>query len=340
MRASNSARPLHSPFRPGGIAHPLDREDVTLSLVELEPLDDDEEVDLLCTLQFPSTRSDVAPRVAYDLNADFSLEELSIIEDDDVVASCARLSQICPVADDLEELEIEVDDDAGWADDIWVDVSDFDPSSVVASCANPFLVEEPSTFAPGRLAALADESSVEDLSEWLEPLEGEEPESLALDTLDPPTEDLDGLLSEEPNLELAPPPVDLLDPPTEDLDGLLEDGPFAGPPGDGRATARSQTIALTPRRARQRPMREEKTLVLRRSWICMQPGNTNADPAEPTGLSVTQLLQIVRGRSRESHPPVSRAPMPSLPRFPILPPDPRVNPVHIPALRLPRFNVD
>ena len=313
MRASNSARPLPSPFRPGGIAHPLDREDVTLSLVELEPLDDDEEVDLLCTLQFPSTRSDVAPRVAYDLNADFSLEELSIIEDDDVVASCARLSQICPVADDLEELEIEVDDDAGWAEDIWVDVSDFDPSSVVASCANPFLVEEPSTFAPSRLAALAVESSVEDLSEWLEPLEGEEPESLALDTLDPPT---------------------------EDLDGLLEDGPFAGPPGDGRATARSQTIALTPRRARQRPMREEKTLVLRRSWICMQPGNTNADPAEPTGLSVTQLLQVVRGRSRESHPPVSRAPMPSLPRFPILPPDPRVNPVHIPALRLPRFNVD
>jgi hypothetical protein len=300
MRASNSARPLQSPFPPGGIAHPLEREDVTLSLVELEPLEDD-----------------------------FSLEELSIIEgqDDVVLASCPRLSQICPAKHDDEELEI--DEDTGWAHDFWVDVSELNTSSVAEPCNNPFLVEEPSTFAP---AGLAVQYAIEDLSEWLEPLEEGQPESLAADMLDPPTEDIDWLLGEEPSMTLDLP---MLDPPTVDIDELLEEELDAGTPGDGRATAQRRTIA--PRRARRRSMPEEKTLVLRRSWICMPPGNTNADP---TGLSVAHLLQIVRGRSGESRPPESRSPMPSLPRFPLLPPDPRTNPVHVPALRLPRFDVE
>lgn len=319
MRASNSARPLRSPFRPGGIAHPLDREDITLSLVELEPLEDDDSLDLLRTLQLPHTRSDVA-LLDLEESADFSLEELSIIDDDDddVVASCARLSQLCPAPYDDEELEIEVDED------IWVDMSELTavssvvdaPRSLVSSGEpNPFLVEEPSTFAHAPPVLLAVEAEAEDLSEWLEPLEEGEPESHPSNTLDPPTEDINWLLD----------PGNTLDPPTEDIDWLLEDEP-------------SQTLEVLPlRRAPRRSMHEEKTLVLRRSWICMPPENTNASIEEQASLDLNQLLRIVRARARESNP---RWRMPSLPRFPLLPPDPRVNPVHIPALRLPRFNVD
>ena len=150
MRTSNLARPLRSPFRPGGVTPPLDRDDVTLSLVDFEPVDEEDPIELRHTLQHPRLQSALAPCIVDDIHAsvDVPLDDLSAMENE-VVAPCVRLSRICPSADDLEEIEPEPE--AGLLEDIWVDVSGLDegwdvvelagPVLPCSGLANPFLVE-------------------------------------------------------------------------------------------------------------------------------------------------------------------------------------------------------
>ena len=362
MRKSNLARPLRSPFRPGGIAHPLDREDITLSLVDLEPWDDDDdegddtEIDLLCTIELPRTKSDIIPRVLDDvhISLDLSLDELSVIEDDEdaVVASCGRLSQLCPTAEEVEELEPEPEPAVAtaMADEVWVDVSDLDagwdvvevPGPVVScASANPFFVEEPATFAPEARASgdsmvqPAEAAAEEDeFDEWLEALDQAK---RALDAL-PALPELPAIPELTESSSPSEPEAvadDMLDPPTVDIDWLIDED-------------RSETFAIGthPATRREPEPQAETRPVLRRSWICMPADNTNAPRQDLSRLDIARLEEIVRRRARESRDLEAHAPMMSLPRFPILPSDPRPKVVHppkvvrIPSLRLPRFNVD
>ncbi len=131
------------------------------------------------------------------------------------------------------------------------------------------------------------------------------------------TEDLTDLIEETCDIDIV---LDLsaddLDPPTEDIEDFLVP-------------------------ERKPPLEETQTrLRVRRSWIAMSPSNGNAvcpQPLEPT--------RLLRGYSRAPQPSLPRFPLlpppkvTVLPSFPLLPPEPRRVVPKGPPVRLPRFSL-
>jgi hypothetical protein len=134
-----------------------------------------------------------------------------------------------------------------------------------------------------------------------------------------PTEDLTDLLEETCDIDIVLDlSVDDLDPPTEDIEDFL-----------------------VPER---RPSAEESQtrLRVRRSWIAMSASNGNASC--PKAIEPTR---VARGPSRAPQPSLPRFPLlppPKanvlcLPSFPLLPPEPRRVVLKGPPVRLPRFSL-
>lgn len=116
---------------------------------------------------------------------------------------------------------------------------------------------------------------------------------------------------------------DDLDPPTEDIeDFLLGEEP-------------AQEPERSPDESQKRPR-------VRRSWIAMPPGNTNArgvlEVEEPTQLYRPRPAMISLPRFPVLPPPPKPKALSPLPSFPLLPAEPRPIRPKAPAVRLPRFH--